>query len=121
MLGKGEPHHRGSSFSFQIFELLELELNHPVKVVVCVSGPEKMSGISKTAKGMPIVYLVREATSVSILSIKKLTGDRVMENSQRVNEAIEQVFAKLLSMTQEERDARLAKRQMGPIGRVFRE
>jgi hypothetical protein len=42
-----------------------------------------------------------------------------MENSQRVNEAIEKVFAKLFAMTQEELDARLAKRKMGPIGRVF--
>ena len=42
-----------------------------------------------------------------------------MENSQRVNEAIEKVFAKLFAMTHEELDARLAKRKMGPIGYLF--
>jgi hypothetical protein len=33
-----------------------------------------------------------------------------MENNQRVNEAIERVFAKLFAMNHEELDARLAKR-----------
>jgi hypothetical protein len=42
-----------------------------------------------------------------------------MENNQRVNEAIERVFAKLFAMTHEELDARLAKREIGPSGRVF--
>ena len=42
-----------------------------------------------------------------------------MENSQRVNEAIEKVFAKLFAMTPEELDARLAKRKISSIGQIF--
>jgi hypothetical protein len=44
---------------------------------------------------------------------------KIMENNQRVNEAIDSVFAELFAMTSQELDARLAKREIGSISQFL--
>jgi ribosomal protein S8 len=95
-----KDHINAIKFYEEFFELLELELNHPVKVVeIAFPAPKKCQVYPRQALGMPIAYLVREANCVSILSIKKLEKPEI-ESWKTANESMKQLKKSLPNYSQ---------------------
>jgi hypothetical protein len=70
--GNHKDHMNAINFYEEFFEILELELNHPIKVVeIAFPAPRNCQIYPRQALGMPITYVVRNTDCVSILSIKK--------------------------------------------------
>ena len=86
-----KDHINAIKFYEEFFEFLELELNHPLKVVESAfPAPKKCQEYPRQALGMPIAYLVRKANCVSILSIKKLE-QLELESWKTANESMKQL------------------------------
>jgi hypothetical protein len=86
-----KDHKNAIKFYEEFFKLLELELNHPIKVVeIAFPAPRKCQVYPRQALGMPITYMVRKAHCVSILSIKKLEILEI-ESWKTTNESMKQL------------------------------
>ncbi len=86
-----KDHINAIKFYEEFFEFIELELNHPLKVVeIAFPAPKKCQVYPRQALGMPIAYLVRKANCVSILSIKKLEQPEI-ESWKTANESMKQL------------------------------
>ena len=93
-------HINAVKFYEELFEILEIELNHSIKVVeIAYSAPRLCRVYPRQTLSMPLCYIVRNADCISIQSIKKMEKQDI-ESWKTINESMKQLKGRLPNYSQ---------------------